>query len=327
MKKRHYNIPVFVPHIGCPHDCVFCNQRHITGRQSEICAEDVCKIIDEHLKFIDKENSYVEVAFFGGSFTGIDFNLQTSLMQAAYEYIKDGKIDSLRCSTRPDCIDDAILENAKKYGMKTIELGVQSTDSEVLLKSGRGHGREEVFKASKLIKKHGISLGLQMMLGLPADTKEKSIQTAKDIISLSPECVRIYPTLVVEDTTLYDMYKSGKYTPVTKEYAIDLAAEITEMFEDAGIEVIRIGLQTTDNINEQTVIGPYHSAMGELVRAEVYRRRIEKCVNTGVVDGTLTYLVPKGEISKAVGHKRSNIKYFKDKYGIDLKIVETVEKN
>ncbi len=327
MKKRHYNIPVFVPHIGCPHNCVFCNQRHITGMQSDVCADDVRRIIDEHLKYIDKNGADVEVAFFGGSFTGIDFSLQTSLMQAAYEYIKAGNVDSLRCSTRPDCIDDVILENAKKYGMKTIELGVQSTDSEVLLKSGRGHGREEVFAASELIKKHGFSLGLQMMLGLPADTREKSIQTAKDIISISPDFVRIYPTLVVEDTALYDMYKSGTYTPITTEYAVDLAAELIEMFESAGIEVIRIGLQTTDNINEETVIGPYHSAMGELARAEVYKRSIEKRVETDTADGVLIYTVPKGETSKAVGHKRSNVKYFKDKYGIDLKIVETVEKN
>lgn len=327
MKKRHYNIPVFVPHIGCPHDCVFCNQRHITGTQSEVCADDVRRIIDEHLQYIDKDCSKVEVAFFGGSFTGIDFSLQTSLMAAAYEYIESGKVDSLRCSTRPDCIDEAILENAKKYGMKTIELGVQSTDSEVLKKSGRGHGREEVFAASELIKKHGFSLGLQMMLGLPADTREKSIKTAEDIIAISPEFVRIYPTLVVEDTALYDMYKSGTYTPITLPYAVDLAAELIEMFEGAGIEVIRIGLQTTDNINEATVVGPYHSAMGELARAEVYRRRIEKLIKTDVVADTLNYAVPEGEISKAVGHKRSNIKYFKDKYGIDLKIVETVEKN
>ncbi|MBQ6998640.1 MAG: radical SAM protein [Clostridia bacterium] len=327
MKKRHYNIPVFVPHIGCPHDCVFCNQRHITGTQSEVCADDVRRIIDEHLKYIDKNGAEVEVAFFGGSFTGIDFNLQTSLMREAYEYIKAGRVDSLRCSTRPDCIDGVILENAKKYGMKTIELGVQSTDSEVLLKSGRGHGREEVFAASELIKKHGFSLGLQMMLGLPADTREKSIRTAKDIISISPDFVRIYPTLVVEDTALYDMYKSDAYKPITTEYAVDLAAELIEMFEDAGIEVIRIGLQTTDNINEETVIGPYHSAMGELARAEVYKRSIEKRVTTDVIDGVLIYTVPEGETSKAVGHKRSNIKYFKDKYGIDLKIVETVEKN
>lgn len=322
MKKRHYNIPVFVPHIGCPHDCVFCNQRHITGAGSEVTAEDVTRIIDEHLQYIDKDSSVVEVAFFGGSFTGIDFDLQTVLMQAAYEYIKAGRVDSLRCSTRPDCIDDKILENAKKYGMTTIELGVQSMDSEVLLKSGRGHGREEVFVASELIKKHGFSLGLQMMLGLPGDTREKSLKTAEDIISIAPDFVRIYPTLVVEDTALYDMYKAGKYIPITTEYAAKLSAELIEMFEGEGIDVIRIGLQTTDNINESTVIGPYHSAMGELARSEVYKRSIERYITENNLTGEVVYAVPKGEVSKAIGHKRSNIAYFKERYNVDIKITE-----
>lgn len=322
MKKRHYNIPIFVPHVGCPHDCVFCNQRHITGVQNQIGAEDVSHIIDEHLQYINKDTSCVEVAFFGGSFTGIDFELQTELMRAAYEYIKDGRVDSLRCSTRPDCIDDDILKNAVKYGMKTIELGVQSMDEEVLKKSGRGHGREEVFAASKLIKDYGISLGLQMMLGLPGDTYEKSINTARDIISIAPDFVRIYPTLVVDDTALCDMYKSGTYTPLTVGEAVQLSAQIVEMFEDAGIDVIRIGLQTTDNICEATVVGPYHSAMGELVRSEIYKRRIEKYISENGLSGEVEYIVPEGEISKAVGQKRSNIEYFKERYGIALKITE-----
>lgn len=322
MEKRHYNIPVFVPHVGCPHDCVFCNQKHITGADSNITADDVSKIIEEHLQYIDKDNAIVEVAFFGGSFTGIDIKLQTELMSAAYEYIRLGKVDSLRCSTRPDCITPDILENCKKYGMKTIELGVQSLDGEVLLKSGRGHGRDEVFESSALIKEYGFSLGLQMMLGLPGDTYDKSIATGRDIISIHPDFVRIYPTLVVEDTALCRMYNSGEYTPLTIDEAVVLGAELTEMFEENGIEVIRIGLQTTDNINDATVKGPYHSAMGELVRSEVYRRQIERNVHLAE-NGVLTYPVPKGEVSKAIGHNRSNAQYFKTHYGIQLKIIET----
>ena len=324
MEKRHYNIPVFVPHVGCPHDCVFCNQKHITGVDSNITADDVSGIIDEHLKYIDKDNSIVEVAFFGGSFTGIDVKLQTELMRSAHEYILSGRVDSLRCSTRPDCITPDILENCKKYGMKTIELGVQSLDSEVLVKSGRGHDRDVVFEASGLIKEYGFSLGLQMMLGLPGDTYEKSIATAKDIISIHPDFVRIYPTLVVEDTALWRMYQSGEYTPLTVDEAVTLGAELTEMFEEAGIEVIRIGLQTTDNINEETVSGPYHSAMGELVRSEVYRRKIEKVIHLAE-NGVLRYSVPKGEVSKAIGHHRCNAEYFKQHYGVELKITETQE--
>ncbi|MBR2477157.1 MAG: radical SAM protein [Clostridia bacterium] len=321
MEKRHYNIPVFVPHVGCPHDCVFCNQKHITGADSNITADNVSHIIEEHLQYIDKSNSTVEVAFFGGSFTGIDVKLQTELMSAAYEYIRSGKVDSLRCSTRPDCINRDILENCRKYSMKTIELGVQSLDSEVLIKSGRGHGRDIVFESSALIKEYGFSLGLQMMLGLPGDTYEKSIATGRDIISIKPDFVRIYPTLVVEDTALCRMYNSGEYTPLTVDEAVKLGAELTEMFEENGIEVIRIGLQTTDNINESTVKGPYHSAMGELVRSEVYRRKIERNIHLAE-NGVLTYPVPKGEVSKAIGHHRSNAEYFKTRYGIQLKIIE-----
>ena len=320
MKKRHFNIPVFVPHIGCPHDCVFCNQRHITGVKSNVTSSDVSCIIEEHLKFIDSENSCVEVAFFGGSFTGIDFDLQTELMEAAYEYIEKGKVHSLRCSTRPDCIDEKILENLKKYGMKTIELGVQSTDSEVLLKSGRGHDREVVFKASRLIKENGFSLGLQMMLGLPGDTWEKSVKTAEDIISLNPQCVRIYPTLVVPDTALYEMYVDGRYTPISLEYAVDLGAYLVEKFEENEIDVIRIGLQTTDNINAETVVGPYHDAMGELVRGRMYRNRIEEIILDNGISGDFSYAVPQCDVSKAIGHGRENINYFKSKYNVNLKI-------
>ena len=322
MKKKHYNIPVFVPHVGCPHDCVFCNQRHITGVTKQVSAEDVASIIETHLEYIKESNSHVEVAFFGGSFTGIDFDVQTCLLQAAFEYVKKGKVNSLRCSTRPDCIDEKILDNLKKYGMKTIELGVQSTDEEVLLKSGRGHGKDAIFKASKLIKDYGFSLGLQMMLGLPGDTEEKSIRTAKDIISLKPDCVRIYPTLVVEDTALYDMYEKGCYKPVSLEYAVSLSAKLIEMFEDNDIDVIRVGLQETDNINSKTVVGPYHSAMGELAFARVYRNKIERFVAENNIEKGLTYIVPKGDVSKALGHKKENAIYFKNKYDLNLIIKE-----
>lgn len=320
MVKRHYNIPIFVPHIGCPHDCVFCNQRRITGAESNITPEKVREIIDEHLTYIDSKNSDVEVAFFGGSFTGIDFSLQTDLMKTAYDYIKRGKVHSLRCSTRPDCISENILNNLQKYGMQTIELGVQSTDSEVLLKSGRGHNREAVFEASKMIKEKGFSLGLQMMLGLPGDSRKKSLATADDIISIKPDFVRIYPTLVIKDTALWDMYKKGEYKPLELEYTVDLSAELTERFEDNWIDVIRIGLQTTESVNGETTIGPYHSAIGELARGRIYRNKIERYILKNNISGKFTYFVPKNEISKAVGQKRCNIEYFKNKYNVDLKV-------
>ena len=196
---KNYRIPIFVPHLGCPHDCVFCNQKHITGQAAEVSADDAKEIINKYLSFIP-EDAYTEIAFFGGSFTGIGLDKQSELLSVACEFLKSGKVQGIRCSTRPDCIDKKILDNLKKYRVTSIELGVQSSDDEVLKKSGRGHSFEDVRRACELIKKHQISLGLQMMLGLPGDTYEKALKTARDLISLKPDCVRIYPTLVVKDT-------------------------------------------------------------------------------------------------------------------------------
>lgn len=321
MKKR-YTIPVFVPHIGCPHDCVFCNQHAITGADDEVTALTVRDTINEHLKYIDPSASYVEVAFFGGSFTGIDEIKQTELLEVAFEFVKEGKVHALRCSTRPDFIDDTVLKRLKKYSVKTIELGVQSTDDEVLKLSARGHSREDVFAASRLIKEQGFDLGLQMMPFLPGDTREKTMQTARDIISLEPACVRIYPTLVVRDTALCTMYEKGLYTPATVDEAVEVCAELVEMFEKSGTEVIRIGLQSTDSINGSTVVGPYHEAMGELAYGRVYRNRIEKHITDGNIKEDFTYFVPEGDVSKAVGHKKANTDYFRQKYNISVTIKE-----
>lgn len=324
---KHINIPIFVPHKGCPHDCVFCNQKKITGQTTDVTANDVTNIIDNHLLTIDKNDAYVEVAFFGGSFTAIEMHKQTELLNAVYPYVQSGRVKAVRCSTRPDAIDENILTNLKKYGVKTIELGVQSTDEEVLLKSNRGHGRDVVFSSSKLIKDYGFDLGLQMMLGLPGDTYEKSIQTAKDIISLSPKCVRIYPTLVVEETGLLNMYNKGEYKPFDLEFTLSLCAEFLNMFYKADIDVIRVGLQTTDNINEKTVIGPYHPCFRELCESRIIRNLIE--ANMDKITENATVIVNRKNISKAVGNKKSNILYFKGKYNINLSVLpdETIDLN
>ncbi len=321
MKKR-YTIPVFVPHIGCPHDCVFCNQHTITGAEGEVTSQSVRDTINEHLKYIDSTASYVEVAFFGGSFTGICESKQTELLETAYEYVKAGKVHALRCSTRPDFIDESVLNRLKKYNMKTIELGVQSTDDEVLELSARGHSRDDVIKASNLIREHGFDLGLQMMPFLPGDTVDKTLNTARDIISLKPVCVRIYPTLVVRDTELCRMYERGEYTPASVDEAVDVCSQLVEMFEEAGVDIIRIGLQSTDSINASTIVGPYHEAIGELVYGRVYRNRIEKYITERDIKGSFTYFVPQGDVSKAVGHKKANIDYFKQKYDISVTVKE-----
>ncbi|MBE7051056.1 MAG: radical SAM protein [Ruminococcaceae bacterium] len=325
MKSKTFHIPVFVPHKGCPHDCVFCNQRKITGQTEEMTPQKAQDIIEAHLATIEKYNPkgtyYTEIAFFGGSFTAIPIESMVSLLEVAAKYIKSGRVGGIRCSTRPDCISEEILDVCKAYGMTAIELGVQSTDEEVLLASNRGHSFEDVKKASELIKERGIELGLQMMTGLPGDTKEKSVFTARQIAALNPQCVRIYPTLVMEGTHLFEMYQRGKYLPQKLDDAVELAAELVEIFEEKNITILRIGLQTTDGVNSATVIGPYHNAFAELVYGRIIRKKIENhIVSRSIKNTTLEIDAPKDKISQIVGHKKENLMYFKEKYNINLKL-------
>ena len=319
---RTYNIPIFVPHRGCPHDCVFCNQKLITGASSGVTAWEVKKTIEMSLNTLPKTDRRVEVAFFGGSFTGIPIEEQTQLLSAAYEYVKEGSVDGIRLSTRPDYITPEILDNLKKYGVTTIELGVQSLDDEVLLKSNRGHTQEDVINAVNLIRRYPFTLGLQMMTGLPGDTAEKSIQTAEKIIALKPDIVRIYPTLTIKDTRLEEMLKTGEYVPQSLREAVDLCAELVSMFEKNNITVIRVGLQATDEISESgdsVVAGPLHSAFGELVESKIYLGIILNALKDYHSDNAKIYVAPT-EISKATGNKKSNIQEIKKLTGIDIKI-------
>ena len=314
---KNYRIPIFVPHLGCPHDCVFCNQKHITGKTADVTAEDVIKIINEYLEFIPK-NSYTEIAFFGGSFTGIDFDKQTELLKIASKFVDEGKVQGIRCSTRPDCINEKILDNLKKHNVTCVELGVQSTDDEVLKLSARGHSFEDVKMASSMIKSYGISLGLQMMLGLPGDNFEKMQKTADDLISLEPTCVRIYPTLVVEDTALCDMYKNGKYLPLSLEDAVNWISVLIPKFKKADIDIIRIGLQTTDEINEETVIGPYHPSIRELAESKIILNVIESFLDKNDVKSQIDIVCNPKIVSLVVGQNKCNLIYLKSKFYVSI---------
>lgn len=322
MNKRIFHIPIFVPHKGCPHDCVFCNQRKITGCEESDDLPGIRQTVETHLgsitSAVGRDGAYIEIAFFGGSFTAIDFSRQEELMKLAGGYLNSGRIDAIRCSTRPDCINDEILDMLSHYGMSVIELGVQSTDDEVLRLSARGHTYDDVKNAARLIRSHGMSLGLQMMTGLPGDTAEKSLKTADDLIALAPDCVRIYPTLVVEGTKLYDMYQNGEYIPFTLDETVELCAKLVKKFERSRINIIRMGLQTTDNINAATVKGPYHAALKELVIGRIIRGCIED--NFDPAKSELTVGVCPSLVSAAVGHKKANKEYFYKKYSIKLKV-------
>lgn len=325
--KKEYIIPIFVPHLGCPNDCTFCNQKKISGQTKNVKAEDVKNTIEYYLNNFKDDNKYIEVAFFGGSFTGIDVDKQKELLSVAYEYIKNKKIDSIRISTRPDYINKEILKMLKSYGVKTIELGVQSTNDYILNKSKRGHTFEDVKKASKLIRKNGFILGHQMMVGLPESTRQDEINTAKDLIKLKPKIVRIYPVLVIKGTQLEKDYESGEYTPLTIEQAVETAKDLLVLFNKKKINVIRIGLQNTNEITDpnskesQVVAGPYHPAFRQLVESRLWYDNIAneiKKVNSNV--SHIQIDVNPSDINNAVGHKRINIEKINDTYNTDLKI-------
>ena len=329
--KKQYIIPIFVPHLGCPNDCVFCNQKSISGESKQVTKEDVKKIIEEHLKYV-KEDSKVEVAFFGGSFTGIEEAKQEELLSAAYEYIKQKKIDSIRISTRPDYINKKILKRLKKYKVKTIELGVQSANDYILKKAGRGHTFKDVIKASKLIRWYGFDLGHQMMVGLPESTAVDEINTAKQLIKLKPKMVRIYPVLVIKNTKLEKDYRGGKYKPLTVTQAVEICKELVKLFAKKNIEVIRIGLQPTDTITNpeseksEVVSGPFHPAFRQLVESGMwYDVIVEKIkqLNTKVKEVVVT--VNPADVNNVIGQRRDNIKNLREIYDVDL-IVKADEK-
>ena len=325
---RKYNIPVFVPHKGCPYDCVFCNQRRITGQITPTTPDEVTEIIERHLLTIPAGGACVETAFFGGSFTGIPIEEQNALMDRVEPYIRSGRISGIRMSTRPDYVNREILDNLKRHHVTMIELGVQSMSDEVLKAANRGHTAYQAETAARLIKEYGIGLGLQMMTGLPGDTPEISKYTAERIISLAPDCVRIYPTLVIKDTYLEKLYRSGKYTPQTVEEAAKLAGELITMFEAAGIDVIRVGLQPTEEISRgaSVVAGPFHPAFGELAEGEIYYRLASEQLE-GITKDVVIYVNPS-EISKMTGNKKRNIIKLKKEKGINVKIKgdKTLEK-
>lgn len=325
--KKEYIIPIFVPHLGCPNDCTFCNQKKISGQTKNVKAEDVKNTIEYYLNNFKDDNKYIEVAFFGGSFTGIDVDKQKELLSVAYEYIKNKKIDSIRISTRPDYINKEILKMLKSYGVKTIELGVQSTNDYILNKSKRGHTFEDVKKASKLIRKNGFILGHQMMVGLPESTRQDEINTAKDLIKLKPKIVRIYPVLVIKGTQLEKDYESGEYTPLTVEQAVETAKDLLVLFNKKKINVIRIGLQNTNEITDpnskksQVVAGPYHPTFRQLVESRLWYDNIANEIKK--VNSNVTHIqidVNPSDINNAVGHKRINIEKINDTYNTDLKI-------
>ena len=324
--KRHVNIPVFIPHLGCPNCCVFCNQHTISG-VDDFRIDDVRSTIESALRTVS-DDCECEIAFFGGSFTGIDRDLMIELLEISKEYIDLGKVSSVRCSTRPDYIDESILDILDKYGVRTIELGLQSTSDRVLKASKRGHTFDHERHACELITSRGFSLVGQMMIGLPGATPEDELETARFIIESGASGARIYPTVVFANTELCEMTRAGVYSPLTLDEAVARTAAVLGCFYSAGIKVIRIGLCASENLSGESTYfaGPNHSALGELVENELFYENIKHKLSTENIDTaeTLDILIPKGSTSKAVGQKKKNRKrLLSDFPNLTLRFVET----
>ncbi len=329
--KKQYIIPIFVPHLGCPQNCTFCNQKTISGQQKQVTKDDVKNIIDNYLNYFgDKKD--IQVAFFGGRFTAIEEEKQKELLEAAYKYIENGKIESIRISTRPDAINKKILKNLKKYKVKVIELGVQSSNDYILNKCKRGHNFDDVKKASKLIRRHRFVLGHQMMVGLPESTRLDELNTARDLAKLKPKIMRIYPVLVIKGTKLEEEYENGEYVPLEVVQAVEICKDLCMFFEKKHIEVIRVGLQNTDTISSpnnkqsEVVAGPYHEAFGQLVEDAIwYQRVLEKIKEINDKIKEVAIHVNPENVNNVVGHKRENLKRLKETYNVDATVVQDAD--
>ena len=316
-------IPFFIPHVGCPHVCTFCNQSRITEVSGigYLTPEYITSTIKDYVGE-SKSDKYWEVCFYGGSFSAINQDLQRQLLLPAYEALKEGRIDGIRCSTRPDAVSDSQLELLRSYGMKTIELGVQSMDDTVLSLAKRGHTSNDVKLAVKQLRKFGFTVGLQLLPGLLGDTWDTIIKTAIEISQLRPDFVRIYPVLVIENTELAEQYKAGIYEPLSLERALQYCSFLKTWFESHQITVIRTGLQSTEELDagHSLLAGPYEPAMGELVTNEQWRQRIAHCLdehteyfNKPIRSITISY--PRNLTSKVRGLKKRNLTYFEKTYG------------
>ena len=352
--KKHAIIPIFIPHRGCGHSCVFCNQKAITARTDDVSPEDVRQILDQWLSTMQRLDGpgrdssgaghdsseagrgleTIEAAFYGGSFTGLPMEEQAAFLAVAKEYKDRGKIDKIHLSTRPDYIDVPILDQLRAFGVDIIELGVQSFDPDVLTASRRGHTVEDVYRACDLIKSYGFELGIQLMIGLPGDSLEKCVDSARKTVQIGPSLARLYPTVVLEDTELARQYAAGLYQPLTTEEAVAITKEMYRILDRAGITILRVGLKSTDLISEtsensRTRGHSFHPAFHQLVEGELAREDLEDQLQALLGESAAGSALPSGEdcapvrltftscgesFSNMIGHGGANKKYFAGKY-------------
>lgn len=308
---KHANISIFVPHKGCPNNCSFCNQKAISGQTVPATEKDVITAVNTAISYkCNPKNT--EIAFFGGSFTAIEREQMLSLLTAAKCLLDKYGFEGIRVSTRPDFIDDEVLSVLKKYGVTSIEIGAQSMDDTVLLLNRRGHTAEDVRKSSALIKKYGFSLGLQMMTGLFGSDFEKDYFTAREIIALRPDTVRIYPTVVLKNTYLGELFEKGEYFPPNAEETAPFAARLLTEFENEGIKVIKLGLHSSETVESDMVAGAYHPAFRELCEGYIFLGKIEEQLKNKDKNREYTVYVPQKSLSKAKGLNKRNEKALKN---------------
>lgn len=312
---KHYTIPIFIPELACPHQCVFCDQRKISGQQEIPDIKKIKDKIESHLNTIPEKRSRVEIGFFGGSFTGLPLDQQEMYLKTAAEYVKGRRVEGIRLSTRPDYINEEILDLLKENKVIAIELGAQSMDETVLAKSGRGHTVEDIEKASKLIIDYGFELGLQMMIGLPGDTLEKAKFTAQRIVELGAKNTRIYPTLVIKGTQLEHMHQSGSYKAMRLTEAILWTKDLYLHFEANNIKMIKIGLHPSEELSpdHSLVAGPYHQSFRELVMTEIWKEHLFDKIEFQPEKSIMIY-VPLEQLNYAIGHKSENVKLLKNHF-------------
>ena len=312
MTPRRCILPIFVPHAGCPNDCVFCNQKRISGSLLPASAETVRDAVS-----VLEPGSGYELAFYGGSFTAIPEAEQDALLAAVIPVRESGAVSAIRVSTRPDAITEEKLARLRLYGVETVELGAQSMCNEVLLRSGRGHTSEDTVKAAKLVKDAGFTLILQMMTGLPGGDDARDIETSRAIAALRPDGVRIYPTVIIQNTPLEELWRAGKYRAHTVEDAVRVCARILPIFDSAGIPVIRLGLNPSDELSGgAAVAGAYHPALGELVRSRLWRDKAEAMLS-GVEPGEEVVLgVARSRISVMTGQHRASVSYLQERFAL-----------
>ena len=319
-KKKHLIVPVFISHEGCPYRCSFCNQTKITGNEKKTDKKNLKEILRTHLEALNSENlsEKRELAFFGGSFTGIPLERQKYLLSAVQPWILSGEIQSIRVSTHALFIDDIKLSLLRKNHVETVELGIQSTDDEVLKLAGRECPYDVIKSAVDKIHAMKFRLGLQLMPGLPSDDEQKFQKSVDNVISLKPEFVRIYPTLVIRNTGLFDMYQQGTYTPWNLERMIDAVKEAVVKFEQAGIKVIRVGLHPDPSLMKNYVAGPFHPSFRYLVDSRIVRERMIKMIRSlKQVPLSVTFRVPARRVSLYIGHKKENLSIIKNIFSLD----------